>query len=106
MARKIVFTQDDSVHTRFYLNKKDYCLQDLISKREFSTNITRLVPFHFDPSRFNTQEVAAHDSEEFLIEQILDHQGDLRGRSKKGVLFKVRWLGYDSSHDTWTPGEI
>ena len=26
-------------------NKNDYRLQDLISKREFSTNITRLVPF-------------------------------------------------------------
>ena len=32
-------------------NKNDYRLQDLISKREFSTSITRLVPFYFEPSR-------------------------------------------------------
>ena len=78
-------------------------MQDFISKREFSTNIIRLVPFQFDPSRVNPQEAAAHDSEEFLIERIHDNQGNLRGSSKKDVLFKVRLLGYDSSHDTWTP---
>ena len=89
----------DSLHTRrlgsykiLSSNKNNYRLRDLISKREFSTNITRLVLFHFDPSRVNPQEVDAKDSVEFLIERILDHQGSLRGRSKKDVLFKVRWL--------------
>ena len=46
-------------------NTNDYRLQDLISKREFSTNVTRLVPFHFDPSKVKPQNVASHDSEEF-----------------------------------------
>ena len=81
-------------------NKNDYRLQDLISSRLFSTNVTRLVPFYCDFSRISPQEIAAYDSEEFLLKRILEHRGNLRGRSKKDVLFKMRWLGYDSSHET------
>ena len=51
--------------------RNTYTLLDLKSKREFKTNVTRLVPFHFNPNRVDYQEVASNDSDEFLIESIL-----------------------------------
>ncbi len=41
------------------------------------------------------------DQDEFVIERIMEHKGDL---SKKSTLrFRVRWLGYQESDDTWEP---
>jgi hypothetical protein len=78
-----------------------YSLQNLISKKEFKVNIHRMYPFHFDPDRVNPQDVAAHDDEEFLVESVLAHRGNL---SKKTTLeFQIRWLGYSPSDDTWEP---
>jgi hypothetical protein len=78
-----------------------YTLFNLVSKKEFRVNIKRLHPFFFDENRVNPQEVAAFDEEEFLVESIMDHRGNF---NQKGTLeFKVRWLGYAPSEDTWEP---
>ena len=53
-----------------------YNLQNLVSKKEISVNVKRIHPFHFDEERVNPQEVAAHDSDEFIVESILGHTGD------------------------------
>ncbi|KAK7406900.1 hypothetical protein VNO78_08536 [Psophocarpus tetragonolobus] len=46
------------------------------------------------------------DSEEFEVEKLLAVcYGDPNEVKKPGVYFKVRWLGYDSSYDTWEPLE-
>ena len=64
-------------------------------------NIHRMHPFNFDPKRVNPQDVAGHDDDEFLVDAILEHRGNL---SKKTTLeFKVRWLGYSPDDDTWVP---
>ena len=64
-------------------------------------HISRLKPFIYDKERTDPKEVAMHDQEEFVIESILDHRGDRTRR--KTMEFKVRWAGFDSTHDSWEP---
>ncbi|KAG5123680.1 hypothetical protein JHK82_030417 [Glycine max] len=46
------------------------------------------------------------DSEEFEVEKLLAVcYGDPNDVKKPGLYFKVRWLGYASSYDTWEPIE-
>ena len=78
-----------------------YTLLNLVTKKEFTTNVSRIVPFYFDANRVDAQSVAAHDSNEFIADSILEHEGKLK--QKKSLLFKVRWLGYDANHDIWEP---
>ena len=78
-----------------------YHLQNLVSKKDFKANIHRLHLFYFDPNKVNPQEVAVHDDEEFIVESILSHQGDLT--EKTSLTFKVRWLGYTADFDSWEP---
>jgi transposase InsO family protein len=82
-------------------NKNDYTLEDLVSHKELTVNITRLTPFEFDPEHTDPLKVAMVDHEEFFIERILAHRGNL---NRKGTLeFLVRWRGYDPSSDSWEP---
>jgi len=82
-------------------NKNDYTLEDLISHKELTVNITRLTPFEYDPRRTDPLHAAMVDQEEFLIDHILAHRGNL---NRKGTLeFLVHWAGYDSSSDSWEP---
>ena len=78
-----------------------YLLQNLVNKKEFWVNIHRMHPFYFDEKRTNPQEVVAHDKEEFIVEAIMAHRGDLTKRST--LEFQVRWLGYTPEYDTWEP---
>ncbi|XP_014521432.1 putative DNA (cytosine-5)-methyltransferase CMT1 isoform X1 [Vigna radiata var. radiata] len=44
------------------------------------------------------------DSEDFEVEKLLAIcHGDPNNVKKPGLYFKVRWMGYDSSYDTWEP---
>ncbi|KAL9328273.1 hypothetical protein ACSQ67_003276 [Phaseolus vulgaris] len=52
-----------------------------------------------------TEESEDHsDSEDFEVEKLLAVcHGDPNNVKKPGLYFKVRWMGYDSSYDTWEP---
>ncbi|ESW29967.1 hypothetical protein PHAVU_002G113900 [Phaseolus vulgaris] len=52
-----------------------------------------------------TEESEDHsDSEDFEVEKLLAVcHGDPNNVKKSGLYFKVRWMGYDSSYDTWEP---
>ena len=76
-------------------NGNSYILLNLITTKEF------FVTFYFDANRVNPQSVVAHDSNEFIVESVLKHEENLK--QKKSLLFKVRWLDYDASHDTCEP---
>ena len=78
-----------------------YNLQNLVSRKEFKVNIKRIYLFHFDEERVNPQEVAMHDSNEFIVESILSHTGDFKKQNT--LSFQVRWLGYTPAEDTWEP---
>lgn len=78
-----------------------YKIQDLVNGKVHETHISNLKPFNYDPERQMPQEVAQHNSQEFVISEILDHRGD-RSR-RKTMEFKVRWQGEKPEEDSWEP---
>ena len=46
-------------------------------------------------------QIAAKEQEEFLVEEIVAHGGN--NNLKSTLKFRVRWLGFDSSSDSWEP---
>ena len=54
-----------------------YTLLNLVTKKEFTTNVSRIVPFYFDANRVDPQSVAAHDSNEFIVDSVLEHKRNL-----------------------------
>ena len=82
-------------------NKNDYTLRDLISHKELTVNVTRLTPFVYDPVYTDPRKVAMAEQDEFDIDFVLAHRGNLNQKST--LEFKVRWLGFDESFDSWEP---
>ena len=78
-----------------------YVLQDLLSGKNFETHISNLSPFNYDESRTDPVDVAMHDNQEFLIEDILAHRGDKTRRST--MEFLVKWEGFKDSYNSWEP---
>lgn len=78
-----------------------YTIQDLVNGKTYTTHISNLRPYKYDADTHNPVEVAQHNSQEFVIEAILEHQGS---RERRGTMsFKVRWFGYGPEDDTWEP---
>ena len=83
------------------VNGDKYTCRNLVTEACTDFHISRLREFFFDADIVNPQEVALRDTEEFYIERILEHRGDVK--RLRSLEFKVRWLGYDSEHDSWEP---
>jgi Chromo (CHRromatin Organisation MOdifier) domain len=58
-------------------------------------------PFLFNPLRTNPTVVSRKDYLEFFIETILQYNGDIKRLST--LQFKVKWLGYDETYNSWEP---
>ena len=86
-------------------DRSKYYLKDLIT----GTIIDRHQSFlkHYINDKDSTPfEVAMRDSQEFIIESITSHrliQDYVSATHKKSYEFKVHWLGYEESKDTWLP---
>ena len=78
-----------------------YLLLDLVTKKEKHIHVTRIKEFLFAPSRVDPTDVARRDYLEHFVEAILKHKGDIKVLSS--LQFYVKWLTYDSSHNTWEP---
>ncbi len=78
-----------------------YVLQDLLSNKNFETHISNLSAFNYDETRTTPVDVAMHDNQEYLIENILSHRGDRTRRST--MEFLVQWEGFAESYNSWDP---
>ena len=78
-----------------------YSLLDLITGKEKLYHVTQLKAFHFNPLKTDPVDVARKDYLEFFIESIIQLEGSF---DKLATLrFKIKWLGYDETHNTWEP---
>jgi transposase InsO family protein len=78
-----------------------YSLLDLITGKEKLYHVTQLKAFHFNPLKTDPVDVARKDYLEFFIESIIQLDGSF---DKLATLrFKIKWLGYDETHNTWEP---
>jgi len=82
------------------LNKDAYTVLDIVSRRTQVVHISRLYPFYYDDTRVDPENIALHDSEEYVVESILDDTID-KNVPKRHWQFRVRWKGYDEDEDTW-----
>ena len=79
-----------------------YILEDLVDGKHEQHFVTSLKEFFVDdPDPIVLQQIAAHDSQEYVVEAILQHRGDLRQASS--LEFLVKWLGFDENQSTWEP---
>jgi hypothetical protein len=60
-----------------------------------------LRPFVYDDELVNPRDIAMRDNDEYVIEAILAHDGDLK--QLRTLKFLVKWLGYPDSENTWEP---
>lgn len=81
------------------IDNRDYTLLDLVTNKEKTVDINRLKPFAYDPETTNPIMIAAQDRDDYIIERILQHQGN-----RSNPQFLVKWLGYEDPNDhTWEP---
>jgi hypothetical protein len=81
-------------------NNDAYTVLDIVSRRTHDVHISRLFPFFYDDTRVDPESIALRDSEEFVVDSIIDDTIDTAIPKTKWQ-FRVRWKGYDESEDTW-----
>jgi len=79
-----------------------YTLRNTVSRRDEEIHGSLLRPFLFDSNFIDPRDVAMKDAiSTFIVDSIIEYEGDRKRLST--LFFKVRWLGYDDSHDLWLP---
>jgi hypothetical protein len=87
-------------------NENIYHLQNLVTQTVSDYHVSKLRPFLHDERTKTPIQAALTDTfDEFVVEKVLDMQGDPR-KSKKNLKFKVRWAGYGPQDDTWEPWDF
>jgi len=78
-----------------------YKLYNVVSDKFEEVHVKRLKEFKFNSDEVDPLKVAAADADEFIIEKVLDHEGD---PNRKSTLdFLIKWEGYDDSANLWIP---
>ena len=77
-----------------------YECQDVLTQETSEFDVSRLKLYKHDEA-VAAEEAATWDDERFLVEDMLDHRGSPKSRTK--MKFKVRWQGFGPESDTWEP---
>ena len=78
-----------------------YTCQNLVTEDLEDYHVTRLREFRYDERFVDPRDIALRDRDEYFVEKILAHRGDI-GRLKT-LVFQVKWRGYDESFNSWEP---
>jgi hypothetical protein len=76
-------------------------IANLITHKELNIHLKNLKIFNYDPSMGLPADTARRDYIEYFVEKVLDHAGDTK--KPTSMSFHVKWLNYDTSHNTWEP---
>jgi hypothetical protein len=79
----------------------EYRLQNLVTGKQELHHITSLKKFNVDKDGETPEEVARHDTGEFIVEKILQHEGD--EERKDEMDFLVKWEGLSEEFNLWLP---
>jgi hypothetical protein len=98
-----------------------YVVKDVIQDLIKEYHVTSLKEFLFDPETTDPRKIACGDSQEFHVERVIEHawrmEGEVNSTAQAGpsssdrkkrkkrsdLFFKIRWLGFDETEDTWEP---
>jgi transposase InsO family protein len=78
-----------------------YSCQNLVTEEIQDYHLTRLREFRYDERFVDPRDIALRDRDDFYVEKILAHNGDV-GRLKT-LSFHVKWRGFDESFNSWEP---
>ena len=82
----------------------NYYLRNLVTKTLETKVVHLLKKYHFDPQKTNPEEAALADYNQYwVVEEIVNHKGVFK--KKSSLSFEVKWLGFDSSQNTWESWE-
>ena len=84
----------------------NYSLRDEATGRIVQAHVSRLTPFLYDKDRVDPVAIAAKDSDQYLVERIVNHRGYTgTGASNKisKLWLEVKWVGFEETDwQQWT----
>ena len=79
----------------------EYVYANLVTHKERSVHIKNLTIFNYDSEVDVPADTARRDYMEFVVEKVLQHSSDTK--TPTTMSFRVKWLNYDDTHNTWEP---
>ena len=76
--------------------KDTYTCRNQVTEGNEDFHVSRLREFHYQQEFVNPKDVAMRDNEEFVVDSIQEHRGDVTRLTY--LEFRIRWLGYDAMH--------
>jgi hypothetical protein len=89
---------DKKWHTK--KGKWVYTIRNLVNLKCYEVDVTHIKPFYFDPTYTTPLHVAVRDTDEYVVDHIVEHK-----LTDTGHLWRVRWADYSDADDTWEPFE-
>jgi len=81
--------------------KDTYTVRNLLTDKLEDFHSSNLHEYYTNATCMNPHEVMLRDKDEFHIETILDHRGNVKRLSS--LEFKIKWVGFDETRDSWEP---